>query len=292
MKRHSKSSILFNKIDTRLSKTFYGNKTGFMRNIRGRNKIHTTIDESVKISDPQLYNAINRGFSKFENFYDESLINEIQKKFQNLIEDENYSKPIAQFENKIYLRMINEPYKIFPELSKLITNDVLSFLKKYYKSNFTISHIQCHRNYFVPENIRKEHEMFSNFWHFDLDPISQIKYFVYVSDVTENDGPFTVQSITRTKELIDMGFGNRLDYNLPFDVVEDPKQIVKITGPAGTSFFGRPASCVHRAGDPTENHYRDAISFTINASDVPIQKNWIEHVIPHPSQITDYDISK
>lgn len=292
MKRHSKSSILFNKIDTRLSKTFYGNKTGFMRNIRGRSKIHSHLDESVKETDPQLYYAVNRGFTKFDNSYDQTLIKEIQKKFQSLIEDEANSKSIAEYENKTYLRMINEPYKIFPELSKLITNDVLSFLKKYYKSNFTISHVQCHRNYFVPENIRKEHEMFSNFWHFDLDPISQIKYFIYISDVTESDGPFHVQSIARTKELIDMGFGNRNDYNLPSKVVEDPEQVTKVTGPAGTSFFGRPASCIHRAGDPEENHHRDAITFTINASDEPIQKNWIEYVTPHHSQSSDYNTSK
>jgi hypothetical protein len=292
MKRHSKSTILFNKIDTRLSKTFYGNKTGFMKNIRGRSKVLTSIDESVKKSDPQLYDAIYRGFTKFNNSYNESLINEIKQKFQNLIEDENHSKSIAEFDNKTYLRMINEPYKLFPELSKLITNDVLSFLKKYYKSNFTISWIQCHRNYFVPENVRKEHEMFSNFWHFDLEPLSQIKYFVYLSDVTEKDGPFTVQSIDRTKELLDMGFGDRFDYKLPLDIIEDPNQVVKVTGKAGTSFFGRPTSCLHRAGDPEENHYRDAITFTINASDEPIQENWIDNVVPLYYQNPDFKTSK
>ena len=130
MKRHSKSSILFNKIDTRLSKTFYGNKTGFMKNMRGRQKIFTSLDESVKNTNPQLYDTITDGFSKFENSYDASLIKEIQNKFQNLIEDENSSKPISQFNNKTYLRMIKQPYKIFPEVSKLITTDVLSFLKK------------------------------------------------------------------------------------------------------------------------------------------------------------------
>ena len=180
MKRHSKSTILFNKIDSKLSKTFYGNKTGFMKNIRGRQKIFTSLDEDVRNTNPELYHTVIDGFSKFDNGYDVSLIKEIQNKFQNLIEDEKYSKPISQFNDKTYLRMINQPYKVFPEVSKLITDNVLSFLKKYYKSNFTISHIQCHRNYFVPENIRKEHEMFSNFWHFDLDPVSQIKYFVYI----------------------------------------------------------------------------------------------------------------
>ena len=292
MKRHSKSTILFNKIDSKLSKTFYGNKTGFMKNIRGRQKIFTSLDEDVRNTNPELYHTVIDGFSKFDNGYDVSLIKEIQNKFQNLIEDEKYSKPISQFNDKTYLRMINQPYKVFPEVSKLITDNVLSFLKKYYKSNFTISHIQCHRNYFVPENIRKEHEMFSNFWHFDLDPVSQIKYFVYISDVTENDGPFTVQSISRTKELIGKGFGNRSDYNLPSAMMEDPTHVNKMTGPAGTSFFGRPSACIHRAGDPQENHHRDAITFTIDSSDNEIQNNGMEHVRPHHSENSDYNIQK
>lgn len=292
MKAHSKSSILFNKIDTRLSKTFYGNKTGFLRNIKGKNKILTDANEALKQSDPQLYDAVKLGFSKFNTSYDKSLIHEIQEKFNKLINDPNNSKILSEYENKTYLKMINEPYKIFPEVGKLITNDVLAFLHKYYKSNFEISHIQCHRNYFVPTEIRVKHEMFSNFWHFDLDPISQIKYFVYLSDVTEQDGPFHVQSISRTKELIDMGFGNRNEYKLSPDVLEDPKYVVKVTGPAGTSFFGRPSSCIHRAGDPEENHYRDAITFTINASDTPIKENWIEHVKAHHSQSTDYNTKK
>jgi len=292
MKKHSKSSILFNKIDTRLSKTFYGNKTGFMRNLQGRNKILTNVDEKIEKNDPQLYNTVKSGFSTFQNSYDKSMIKEIQNKFQNLIEDKTHSKSISEYENKTYLRMIKAPEKIFPELSKLITNDVLEFLKKYYSSNFTITHVQCNRHYSVPLDIRKNHEMFSNFWHFDLDPISQIKYFVYVSDVTDKDGPLHIQSIERTRKLIDMGFGNRNEYKLPSDVLEDPKQVVKMTGPAGTSFFGRPASCIHRAGDPENNHFRDAITFTINASDKPIQKNWIENVVPHHAENLDYDTSK
>ncbi len=89
-----------------------------------------------------------------------------------------------------------------------------------------------------------------------------------------------------------MGFGNRSEYKLSLDILEDPKQVAKITGPAGTSFFGRPTSCIHRAGDLKENHYRDAIVFVINASDEPLQENWIQKVAPHPSQSTNYNTLK
>jgi len=38
MKRHSKSSILFNKIDIALSRKLYGNTTGFLNNFRDQKK--------------------------------------------------------------------------------------------------------------------------------------------------------------------------------------------------------------------------------------------------------------
>ena len=39
----------------------------------------------------------------------------------------------------------------------------------------------------------------------------------------EKDGPFTVQSKVRTKELIKAGFGNRDHYDLPLNVLEDSR---------------------------------------------------------------------
>ena len=68
--------------------------------------------------------------------------------------------------------------------------------------------------------------------------------------------------------------------------------VTKMTGLAGTSFFGRPSACIHRAGDPQENHYRDAITFTIDSSDNQIQNNWMEYVKPHHSENLDYNTQK
>ncbi|MEW6044622.1 MAG: hypothetical protein AB1608_10200 [Thermoproteota archaeon] len=293
MVAHSKTSILFNKIDVALGRKIYGNTTGLLNNIRNRSKYLTNIDESTKKTNPGLYSLVKYGFTKYPISYDDSLIKIIQKKIQSLIEDDKYSVPTSGYKGKIYGRAIVEPYKHIPELSKLITDDILTLLRKYYTSPYTIVHILIRRNYFVPLEIRTKHEMFSNFWHNDRDAPGQIKYFVYMTDVTEKDGPFHIQTKERTRELIKMGFGSRFDYKLSQDVLEDPKHVTKILGPAGTSFFGDANSCLHRAGDPEEGHIRDMITFVIEPSKEPIKEDWIEKIKFQREQVyTQYDPSQ
>ena len=276
---------MFNKIDITIGKKLYGNTTGFIHNIKGQKKILTKVNETMKNTEPQLYSLVKNGFTKFPIQYDKSLIKNLQNKFQSLIEDDTFSFAHSGYKEKDFGRIIRDPSKIFPEVSELITKDVLALVNKYYKSHFTISNIQCGRNYYVPLEIRKKFETFSNFWHNDRDPISQIKYFVYLTDVTEKDGPFHVQTKDRTIELIKMGFGNRDNYKLSLDILEDPKHVTKMLGPAGTSFFGSAPLCIHRAGDPDEGHFRDLIQFIFDSSDKTIGKNWIEKCPGTPSDI-------
>jgi hypothetical protein len=285
MKAHSKKSILFNKIDIAIGKKLYGNTTGFTQNVNDRKKVLTKVDETMKNAEPELYSLIKNGFTEFPSQYDESLIKNLQNKFQSLIEDDTFSFAHSGYKEQDFGRIIRDPSKVFPEISKLITKDVLALVTKYYKTHFTISNIQCGRNYYVPSEIRKNFETFSNFWHNDKDPVSQFKYFVYLTNVTEKDGPFHAQTKDRTTELIKMGFGNRFDYKLSEEILEDPKYLAKMMGPAGTSFFASPPLCLHRAGDPEKGHFRDLIQFTFDAFDEPIQENWIDTCPGTPSNI-------
>jgi hypothetical protein len=285
MNLHSKKSILFNKIDIAIGKKMYGNTTGFLQNINDRKKVLTKVNESMKNTEPELYSLVKKGFTEFPFQYDKSLIKSLQQKFHNLIEDDTFSFAHSGYKDQDFGRIIQDPSKNFPEISKLITKDVFALVKKYYNNHFTISNIQCGRNYHVPLEIRKNFETFSNFWHNDKDPVSQFKYFVYLTDVTEKDGPFHVLTKDRSIELIKLGFGNRMDYKLSGNIIEDSKYLTKMTGHAGTSFFGSPPLCLHRAGDPEEDHFRDLVQFTFQASDKPMKENWINEVPGTPSNI-------
>lgn len=273
------ASRTFTRVDEAAGRKIYGNTVGFKNNLSGSMKIDTNVDPKLKTKNPNLYNLKTDHYALFNNTYDASVVDSLKKKYDSLIEDEQLSFPTAGFEGKIYCKHIRDPAKNFPELSQLLTDDVQDMVKGYFNSNFTVKHIVCWRNYHVPEDIRKDHEMFSNFWHFDRREISELKYFVYMSDVSESDGPFHVQSINRTKELMKKGFKNRADYGIPLEILEDPQYVQKVVGKIGTSYFGNANVCLHRAGDPFEGHLRDVIQFVFVPSKTPLETNWLENVV-------------
>ncbi len=270
--------VVFNKVDEGAGKKIFGNTTGVVRSMSGRSKLNNLLDPELKKTNPELFHLKKHGFTKYGNSYEKSLIDKLSEKFDELVENEKTSFPIGGYKGKIYSRAIRNPEKCFPELVKIITKDVRDFLTGYYNTNYKISHIFCGRNYSVPEKIKNETEMFSNFWHMDRDPSSQLKFFLYLSDVTEKDGPFTVQSKVRTKELIKAGFGNRDHYDLPLDVLEDNTFVNKMTGSRGTTLFGNVTTCLHKAGTPDEGHFRDLVQFIIDPSDKPFSDDWINSI--------------
>jgi hypothetical protein len=282
MRLLSKARVGVKKADIWVGTKIFKSKVGFINNVTSAGKIVQNADPQLSEQNPELYHLIKNGFTPFNNSYDKSLILKLQEKFNALMIDDKYSYPYAGYNDKIYKREMINPAVNFPELSSLITEDVIKIVEGYYTNGcFTIKHIGCGKNYHVPEKIRKDHEMFSNFWHFDFNETSEMKYFVYMSDVTEKDGPFHAQTKSRTQELIKMGFDNRTNYGLPLDVLEDPKHVQKMKGPVGTSFFGHPAVIVHRAGDPFEGHVRNLVQFEFAPAKEKLPKDWIKNVIPH-----------
>ncbi len=287
----SKARVGVKKADIWAGTKIFKSKVGFVNSVSGIGKIVQVPDPKLSMKNPQLFSLIKNGYTPFNNSYDKLLIAKLAEKFNTLMKDEKYSYPYSGLNGKVYKREMINPAVNFPELSKLITDDIIKTAEGYYSNGcFTIKHIACGQNYFVPGEIRKNHEMFSNYWHIDIRETSELKYFVYMSDVLEKDGPFHVQSKSRTKELIKMGFDNRSNYNLPTDVLENPKEVQKMTGPVGTSFFGHAAICLHRAGDPDEGHFRNMIQFQFTPSKEKLKKDWIKNVIPH--EIHRYDPTK
>ena len=274
----SAATVVFNRVDEGAGKRIFGNTTGVVKSVKGRSKLDTSVNDELKKKNPELYNLKKYGFTKFQNNYDKDLINKLSEKFNRLIEDDKTSFPTSGYKGTIYQRVIKNPEKCFPEIAELITKDVKEFNDGYYKTDYKIKHIVCVRNYATPKEIQKEREMFSNYWHMDKRNSSELKFFCYLSDVTEKDGPLHLQSKERTKELIKLGFGNRDHYDLPTNVLEDPTHVNKITGPRGTTMYGNVTVCLHRAGDPEPGHIRDQVQIFLVPADKPFSDDWINEV--------------
>jgi len=272
------ASIVFNKVDEGAGKKIFKTTTGVVRSVSGRNKLNNSMDPELQKNNPQLFHLKKHGFTKYQNTYEKPMIDDLSKKYDKLIENDQTSFPIAGYKGKVYSRAIRNPEKCFPEITKLITKDIVDFVSDYYSTDYKIKYIYCGRNYSVPEEIKKEHEMFSNFWHMDRSNSSELKFFIYLSDVTDKDGPFRIQSKIQTKELVKSGYGNRDHYDLPLDVLENSEFVNKMTGPKGTTMFGNVTTCLHRAGIPDEGHYRDMVQIFMVPADKPFSENWLNDV--------------
>jgi len=260
------------KADQYIGKLVYGNASGLGNNLIGRQKLKKT----QSISEFK-----QNGFQALGLPYEPSLIDKIISKYNQLIMDDSKTF-VRSNEGKVYMRSLSEPYKVIPELGELINEKVKNTIEGYYGRHFTVKRVSCWRNYHVSSDFMSgsKKELLSSRWHCDRLSIEKTKLFVNLTDVTEKDGPFHIQSIQRTKELIKKGFGSREDYKLSEKIVEDQEYVVKATGPSGSAVLANTETCYHKAGIPEPGRYRDIIQFVFVPSDEPLPSDWIKHIQP------------
>ena len=273
----SKKSLngAYRKIGNIMGKKFFGNTVGMTNNVNGIRGVRKTRKDEFKNIKSDFE---EKGYVGLGRPYDESLIKGIKEKFQKLIEDDEHSVVSNEFEGKVYMRNLKSPETDIPEIENLLTEDIIKKLQEYYHGYFRVNRIQTWRNYGVSEEVDSRKELLSNRWHCDHRITYYTKLFVNLSDVTQEDGPFHVMSRKRTKELMDKGFKSRWDYNLDVNEMEDEKYVFRGIGEIGTAYIANPQLCLHRAGTPKENRYRDMLQFRFEPSDKPISKNWMKDV--------------
>lgn len=264
-----------NQVDIPLGRAIFKNTAGLRFNLQGSISNYK-IKKSVK--DPRALELFTKGLLNLGRPYDQNLINSIRKKFEQQIEDKNFSIIRSHYGGKVYGRMLFNPIKNIPEMKELLNEDLIKLLGEYYQ-NFKIVHVYGFRNHHIPPEIIKETEMLSSGWHCDKINTSRIKLMVYLTDVTEKDGPFFVHTKERTRELIEMGFENREKVNLSDDNMNDPKYLKKFVGPSGTAGMANTGLCLHRATIPEKGRYRDVLHFQFEPSDNPLPRDWENYVV-------------
>lgn len=271
----------YRKMDEAAGKKFFGNPSGLKKNMVGSIRRSGSVEPKLKTTNPVLYELKTKQFVNLNQPYHHSLIDHITSKYNQMIEDDKYSFVSNEVDGRVYMRHIYQAPKNFPELADLLTNKITNIVKNYYSNGyFSVLHLDCRRHYHVLPEVDPKLELFGLLWHCDTRPTDQLKLFIYLSDVTDKDGPFHAQTLQRTRDLMKMGFGLPWDYKLPIEVMEDPKYIVKVSGPRGTAFFANSNFLLHKAANPYPSHHRDVISISFEASKSPLSEDWLDHVKP------------
>jgi len=203
----------------------------------------------------------NKGYVVLDKKLDESLVtalNDLTKKIKCKGNDEKGNTNSSVFFNK---NLHREPTYRYDELELLehkATKDAINFFldlniaKKYLGSkpyliatNMWWSTAQNTPNEFAAQN-----------FHFDLDGIKWLKYFVYLNDVSDENGPHvyiegTHKVFSKPYSLLKKGYSRITDIEIDKHFLKD--KIHEIVGDKGTIIIGD-TSCFHKGTNPTKGN--------------------------------------
>jgi hypothetical protein len=274
-----RSQDIIKRYDDAAGRAVFKNDAGLLNNSVGKTMeaIGRMEYDRELSTDPAATAYHEKGYAKLGQPFDDDLIDDLAARFDELIEDEEYSFPRAEYGGEIYSHTMKNVTETMPEFAELITDELVARLENILQTHFEIPYVVAWRNKHVPPEIREESEIFSDRWHCDAVSTDITKLFVYLTDVTEHDGPFNTQSRRRTQELTAKGYYRGSD-DLPEKEVENPEYVQQMTGPAGTALICNTPRCFHRAGVPAPGHHRDIVQFHLAPSTSPLSDNWIENV--------------
>lgn len=237
-----------------IGRIFFGNNAGVTFNIIGNfklNKKSSNLDQEKLKKD---------GFVEFEKLLslDECkfLINEFKKNndlgLTKYTGDNELKKNAIMFTDKTVLINFFNNFLISKSVIK-------NLLKNYYKdSKFYILHLYLQKN--IGANIIDDGKKnyFSNQWHTDQFQTSRIKFFVYLQDVQEQNGPLKIINREQTKSIMRKnGYINRRNINQKTrKMLKDLDKNSSVICEAGTVAVVNATQCLHRASIPNEKFER------------------------------------
>lgn len=236
----------------------------------------------IELSDKQeqvVSEVTNPGFTVLDASRDEAAINDIRKKFNRYVDSGEVSyRHTGPNRNAYRIGMKSEDFdfaKNIPEIEPLLTDNLLEIIRGYYEGNFRPTSIRMWKNHHVPEDIGAE--VFSDYWHVDELEEDVIKIFIYLTDVTEKDGPFRIVSFEDSKRIQKNTSQLRGEHrHIPNGKVEsEVSEIFTFTGDRGSTAIGHTTTNLHRASIPAEGHERDLLQLIIRPSDNPLPEDWL-----------------
>jgi len=191
------------------------------------------------------------------------------------------------------------------ELDKILKILMPMIERDFFQSNAAVSYEMMYRNIVRPEPEPDNDTTWQ--WHFDSYPEEANKIMIYLTDVTDDDAPFTylVDSnenpmlLKSNAKYIDPKKNLRLDYKelndfdgsrVPIAWINEKKSQgckEKIwTGKKGSFAFFRP-NVIHKATVAKRNH-RDVMSFTIRPSLTKRDSYWFDSPSMHGNHHHDW----
>lgn len=271
----------------RIGREIFKNTNGLINNAAGQSKIAKArlFSDYEPTGNQKAKQLKAEGHVTLGQIGDEETISSIREQYEELIDSPKHSYARSEYDSEVYSRSISRMHEKIPELSGLLTDEVMEIVQDYYQSYMSVKHLDAWRNHHVPEGVLRETEVYSDSWHCDGMVTDVVKLFVNLSDVTGDDGPFHILSRDASRQLVNEGYERNRDA-MP-DRHVDEEHVTRATGPAGTAMICTTWNSFHRAGHIEAGNTRDLVQFQFVPSSEPLPDNsgeWLKNVQLHPSE--------
>lgn len=269
------------KANVMLGKIIYKNGANFLNNYRGVKRWKS--NKNMSSGEFEFFDEAEHlhqyGYTEPKFYFDAESIKNVANEFNIAIKDKKQTDFRDKFgrvnteESKNFTSAywIKNPIKSMPSIKNLFTPEFIELVRSYYQSEFRVHSIESWQTNHISQDILDEiypASPYSLFWHTDGHRVDTTKFFMVLSDVTNDHGPLHFISKERTSQLFKKGFVNRFISIDMKDEIES-EGLKKLTGKSGTAAFCNTPICLHRAGIPNEGKMRQILEFRFESSDMP-----------------------
>lgn len=267
----------------RLANTYiYGNTVEYYANVIGRDNWKQARHAFKQPFDRKLHRQfITQGYAVLPNAIAPETLQQLCHQYNQVIQDPALSgdpfadETVRNAYNhggvqqtlpccKVDIQDPPTSLSIYPDL---FNERFIQFLQSCYGSHFMLDNFYAWRNLHAPPELQQHFEFHADRWHFDDQYSDRTKLFIYLTDVTEDDGPFQHFNRADSRRILRHGFQKALRTVSVTGGVADKHfpmhRLIKHTAPAGTAILCLTSFCLHRGGILAPGHHRDVLQFCL-----------------------------
>ena len=236
---------LINKFDKFLGALFFGNLNTFSYCLFNYYFCRKILNKKILNKNETIKTFDQEGFVQLKNFDVEKI-----KKLNEELSKQNIYKSEG---NRFIYKIDDNVKQIIKSIILIDCKNVLDDLKKYYNSNIYLGHALITRNFNYDPS---KGESYSSYFHCDGYLYTYFKILINLSDVDSNMGPMQIINKKNTKKNINIFKYSSRNYTKQKKI---NSEIFINTSPVGNGLLVSTPQCLHKAGIPKKNFYRDML---------------------------------
>lgn len=279
--RYAQRKVGLTDIQRKMGRLVFGVDRPFSQHATGKLAVKRSQirSESVQNGTSDRAEQLRRdGVLNLGCIYDDNLISSTAEAFDTHLEEHGPTYTRGHDGEDYTYGVSSTDFEIseqFHQLEDFVNSEIRKLLRTYYGSYFQPVRINMWRNRHVPPDVVSESEVFSNYWHFDPHTTDHVKIFIYLTDVSDDDGPFHYITKGESMNIASESFERKHD-GVPNGKVEEMAAVQRFTGPKGSTAFCNTTTNLHRAGIPAKGNQRDLLQIVFAPASKPLPDDWFD----------------